>query len=43
MTPLLDARGVTKHFRIARGQTVHAVDDVSLTIAEREYAFEINA
>jgi oligopeptide/dipeptide ABC transporter ATP-binding protein len=27
---------VTKHFRIARGQTVHAVDDVSLAIDERE-------
>ena len=36
MTPLIDARGVTKHFRIARGQTVHAVDEVSLAIAEKE-------
>jgi ABC-type oligopeptide transport system ATPase subunit len=36
MTPLLDARGVTKHFSMGRGQIVHAVDDVSLTIAERE-------
>lgn len=36
MTPLVDARHVTKHFRIGRGQIVHAVDDVSLTIAERE-------
>ena len=36
MTALLDARGVTKHFRIARGQTVHAVDDVSLAIADKE-------
>ena len=30
------ARGVTKHFTLGRGQTVHAVDDVSLAIAERE-------
>jgi oligopeptide/dipeptide ABC transporter ATP-binding protein len=36
VTVLLDARGVTKHFAIARGQTVHAVDSVSLAIAERE-------
>ncbi len=36
MSALVDARGVTKHFRIGRRQTVHAVDDVSLTIAERE-------
>ena len=36
MTPLVDARGVTKHFRISRGQTVHAVDDMSLTIADKE-------
>ena len=36
MTPILDARGITKHFRVARGQTLHAVDDVSLAIAERE-------
>ena len=36
MTALVDARRVTKHFRISRGQIVHAVDDVSLEIAERE-------
>jgi oligopeptide/dipeptide ABC transporter ATP-binding protein len=36
VTPLIDARGVTKHFRIGRGQTVHAVDDVSLSIAAKE-------
>jgi oligopeptide/dipeptide ABC transporter ATP-binding protein len=34
--PLIDARGVTKHFRIARGQFVHAVDDMSLSIAKNE-------
>ncbi len=36
MTALLDARHVTRHFHIGRGQVVHAVDDVSLTIDERE-------
>jgi oligopeptide/dipeptide ABC transporter ATP-binding protein len=36
MSLLVDARGVTKHFRIARGQTVHAVDDLSLTISAKE-------
>jgi oligopeptide/dipeptide ABC transporter ATP-binding protein len=36
MTPLIDARGLTKHFSLGRGQIVHAVDDVSLTIAEKE-------
>ncbi|MEE4362152.1 MAG: ABC transporter ATP-binding protein [Pseudomonadales bacterium] len=35
-TPLLETRGLTKHFRIGPGQTVHAVDDVSLTIRENE-------
>jgi oligopeptide/dipeptide ABC transporter ATP-binding protein len=33
---LVDARGVTKHFRLNRRQTVHAVDGVSLSIAEKE-------
>ncbi len=33
---LLEARGVTKYFPIGRGQQVHAVDGVSLTIEERE-------
>jgi oligopeptide/dipeptide ABC transporter ATP-binding protein len=33
---LVEARGVTKHFSLGRGQTVHAVDDVSLGIADRE-------
>jgi oligopeptide/dipeptide ABC transporter ATP-binding protein len=36
VTPLVEARRVTKHFPIGRGRTVHAVDDVSLTIAEKE-------
>jgi oligopeptide/dipeptide ABC transporter ATP-binding protein len=36
VTPLVDARGVTKHFRIGRKQIVHAVDGVSLSIAARE-------
>jgi oligopeptide/dipeptide ABC transporter ATP-binding protein len=36
MAPLIEARGVTKHFPLRRGQVVHAVDGVSLTIAERE-------
>ena len=33
---LVAIRGLTKHFRMARGQVVHAVDDVSLAIAPRE-------
>jgi oligopeptide/dipeptide ABC transporter ATP-binding protein len=33
---LVEAKGLTKHFRLGRGQIVHAVDDVSLDIAERE-------
>ena len=36
MSALVEARGVTKHFPLGCGRTVHAVDDVSLTIAERE-------
>ncbi|HEU4620378.1 MAG TPA: ABC transporter ATP-binding protein [Gammaproteobacteria bacterium] len=34
--PLLEAVRVTKHFDLGRGQVVHAVDDVSLSIAEKE-------
>jgi oligopeptide/dipeptide ABC transporter ATP-binding protein len=34
--PLVEARGVTKHFSLGRGQTVHAVDDFSLAIAAKE-------
>ena len=33
---LVAIRGLTKHFHMARGQVVHAVDDVSLAIAPRE-------
>jgi len=33
---LLEARHVTKHFVIGRKQVVHAVDDVSLDVHERE-------
>ena len=33
---LVEVRNLTKHFRIGRGQVVHAVDDVSLDIARRE-------
>ena len=36
MSTLVESRGLTKHFALGRGQTVHAVDDVSLEIAERE-------
>lgn len=36
MSVLVEARGVTKHFPLGRGKTVHAVDDVSLTIDEKE-------
>ncbi len=36
MTALLEARGVTKHFDLGRGRVVHAVDAVSLAIAEKE-------
>ena len=35
-TPLVEMRGLTRHFRIGRGEVVHAVDDVSLAIAPRE-------
>jgi oligopeptide/dipeptide ABC transporter ATP-binding protein len=36
MSALVEARGVTKHFELGRGQIVHAVDDFSLDIAEKE-------
>ncbi len=36
MSVLVEARGVTKHFSLGRGKTVHAVDDLSLTIDARE-------
>ncbi|HET7140992.1 MAG TPA: ABC transporter ATP-binding protein [Candidatus Limnocylindria bacterium] len=37
-TPVLQTRGLTRHFRIGgvRGHTLHAVDDVDLRINERE-------
>ena len=35
-TPLLESRGLTKHFQLGRRQTVHALDGVSLSIAPKE-------
>ncbi|WP_201274672.1 ABC transporter ATP-binding protein [Mycolicibacterium sp. CH28] len=38
-TPLLQTRSLTKHFKIGGGlfrKTLHAVDDVNLTVADRE-------
>ena len=36
MATLIEADGLTKHFQLDRHRVVHAVDDVSLTIEERE-------
>ena len=36
MSPLVEIRGLTRHFDLGRNQVVHAVDDVSLDIAPRE-------
>lgn len=36
MSVLVEAKGVTKHFPLMRGKTVHAVDDVSLSIDAKE-------
>ena len=36
MTALIESRSLTKHFRIGRNRVVHAVDDVSLQVQERE-------
>ncbi|MEO8466877.1 MAG: ABC transporter ATP-binding protein [Gammaproteobacteria bacterium] len=36
MSVLVETIGLTKHFALGRGRTVHAVDDVSLAIDERE-------
>ncbi|MEZ5488788.1 MAG: ABC transporter ATP-binding protein [Gammaproteobacteria bacterium] len=36
MTVLVETGNLTKHFKIGRNQVVHAVDDLSLAIAERE-------
>ncbi|MFD8569536.1 ABC transporter ATP-binding protein [Streptomyces sp. NPDC059639] len=38
-TPLLELRGVTRHFKVGTGlsrRALHAVDDVDLTVGERE-------
>ena len=34
--PILELRGLTKHFDIGGGQIVHACDDISLSIGENE-------
>ena len=36
MTPLVETIGLTKHFAMPGGRTLHAVDGVSLAIGERE-------
>ena len=36
MSALVEAAGVTKHFKLGRGKVVHAVDDVSLAIEKKE-------
>ena len=36
MTDLIEIRNLVKYFDIGRNQRVHAVDDVSLTVGERE-------
>jgi len=36
MNPLVEANKLTKHFRIKRNSVVHAVDNMSLTIHEKE-------
>ena len=35
-TPLVETRGLTRYFDVGRGRRVHAVDNVSLSVAERE-------
>jgi len=35
-TPVVETRALSKHFRLRRGRHVHAVDDVSLALAENE-------
>lgn len=35
-TPLVEVRGLTRYFDVGRGRRVHAVDNVSLSVAERE-------
>ena len=34
--PLVEAIGLTRYFDVGRGQRVHAVDDVTLSVGERE-------
>ena len=36
MTPLLDVRGLSRHFDLGHGRVLQAVDGVSLAIGERE-------
>ena len=36
MTMLIEARALTKHFRIGKNKTVHAVEDVSLHVYKQE-------
>jgi ABC-type oligopeptide transport system ATPase subunit len=36
LTPLVEVRGLTRYFDVGRGRRVHAVDNVSLSVAERE-------
>jgi len=36
MTALIEARALTKHFVLGRNSVVHAVDDVSLSVEEKE-------
>ena len=36
MTPLVEAKGITKHFRLNAKQVVHAVDGVSLDVYPKE-------
>jgi oligopeptide/dipeptide ABC transporter ATP-binding protein len=36
VSPILELRGVTKHFPLGRGRVLKAVDGVSLDVAERE-------
>ena len=35
-TPAIELAGLTKQFRTARGETVHAVDGVDLTVRQGE-------
>jgi oligopeptide transport system ATP-binding protein len=35
-TPLLEIRGLKKHFKVGKGKTLHAVDGITLSIAKNE-------